>query len=97
MIGDIHGDMLIPGAAVTHRDLTIKGKWMYERENGKELINMVEVGVLRLGGKSVRKFGLEDCERALRPRRGCPAELCGYDCALRLCLSMSMHCVFGVH
>jgi threonine dehydrogenase-like Zn-dependent dehydrogenase len=70
LMGGIGGDIAIPHRAVMHRDLKLKGKWMYDKENVQDLIKMVEIGVLKLGGgeacgqKVVGKFGLEEWDKA---------------------------------
>lgn len=68
LMGGIQEDLAIPHVAVVHRNLQLRGKWMYEREDIRSLIRMVEVGVLKLGErggvKVVGKFGLEDWEQA---------------------------------
>lgn len=35
LMGGIYADVAIPHSEVMHRDLTLKGKWMYSRENVK--------------------------------------------------------------
>jgi threonine dehydrogenase-like Zn-dependent dehydrogenase len=69
LMGGVHNDVAIPHSAVMHRDLTIKGKWMYSRQNVWDLIKMIEIGVLRLdkgksSGKVFQKFELEDWSKA---------------------------------
>jgi len=68
LMGGIYGDVAIPHSAVMHRDLTLKGKWMYTRGNVRELIRMVEVGVLKLGeaagSRATAEFKLEEWEKA---------------------------------
>ena len=68
LMGGIKGDLAIPYGAVMHRDLKIRGKWMYDREDVSGLIKLVEVGVLKLGEKggqeSVTVFGLDEWEEA---------------------------------
>ena len=71
-------DVSLPYSKVMHADLTLKGKWMYERKDVPEVIRLVELGVLKLGGEQegsntgIRglgntcfgKFKLEQWERA---------------------------------
>jgi threonine dehydrogenase-like Zn-dependent dehydrogenase len=68
LMGGIKGDIAIPLSTLTHQNLTIKGKWMYERDDILKLIKMVETGVLKLGEKSgcqiVGKFPLEKWQEA---------------------------------
>ncbi|EED16364.1 conserved hypothetical protein [Talaromyces stipitatus ATCC 10500] len=74
LMGGIKGDVAIPLGYVMHGNMTIKGKWMYEREDVLKLIKMVESGRLRLdgGSSSVKRYGLEQWEEAFEVglRRG---------------------------
>lgn len=45
------GEIALPIAALTYKNLTIKGKWMYERGDILKMIQMVEAGILKLGAK----------------------------------------------
>ena len=67
-MGGIRDDVPIPHSVVMHRNLTLKGKWMFEREDIRGMIKMVENGVLKLGESAgvriVGKFGLEDWDEA---------------------------------
>jgi threonine dehydrogenase-like Zn-dependent dehydrogenase len=63
LMGGLKDDLGIPVRAVMSRDLTIKGKWMYERSDVRELIQMIELGILKLGGHKLEKFGLEEWEK----------------------------------
>lgn len=67
-MGGIRGDVAIPYGAVMHRDLKLKGKWMYPRDAVGELVKMVENGLLKIGKpagfKVVGKFSLEEWDEA---------------------------------
>ncbi len=67
-MGGIKDDVPIPHSAIVHRNLTLKGKWMFEREDLKSMIKMVEIGVLKLGEsaglRTVGKFKLEEWDKA---------------------------------
>ncbi len=67
-MGGIKDDVPIPHSAIMHRNLTLKGKWMFEREDLKSMIKMVEIGVLKLGEsaglRTVGKFKLEEWDTA---------------------------------
>ena len=67
-MGGIRDDVPIPHSVLMHSNLTLKGKWMFEREDIKSMIKMVENGVMKLGEsaglKIVGKFGLEDWDKA---------------------------------
>ncbi len=71
------GDVPLPIAALTAKNLTIKGKWMYERDDIWKIIQMVESGVLKLGKQvgytTVKKYKLEQWEEAF----SCAAQRAG--------------------
>ncbi|RFU24812.1 hypothetical protein B7463_g11522, partial [Scytalidium lignicola] len=68
LMGGQKGDISIPLSVVMHQNLTIKGKWMYERDDVLQLIKMVEAGALKLGSEAgcvtVGKFPLEKWQEA---------------------------------
>ncbi|KUJ13584.1 GroES-like protein [Mollisia scopiformis] len=61
-------DIPIPYVVAVMNNLTIRGQYMYEREDVFSLIKLVEAGVLKLGNsvghEVVAEFGLEDYEKA---------------------------------
>ena len=67
-MGGITDDVPIPHSVVMHRNLTLKGKWMFEREDIRRMIKMVENGVMKLGEsagvKIVGTFGLDEWDKA---------------------------------
>ncbi|KAF2113974.1 chaperonin 10-like protein [Lophiotrema nucula] len=68
MMGGVYADVPIPYAQCMHKDIKLKGKWMYSREQALSLIKMVEAGVLKVGGPggvSIKaEYGFEDWEKA---------------------------------
>ncbi|KAE8547720.1 hypothetical protein EYB25_009513 [Talaromyces marneffei] len=64
LMGGIKGDVSVPLGHVMHANMTIKGKWMYERDDILRLIKMAESGRLRVDGGSVKKYALEQWEEA---------------------------------
>jgi threonine dehydrogenase-like Zn-dependent dehydrogenase len=69
MMGGVQGDVELPYYQIMYKGLTLKGSWMYTRDQVKELINMIETGRLKVGSKAGMEvsgvFGLEDWEMAL--------------------------------
>jgi threonine dehydrogenase-like Zn-dependent dehydrogenase len=66
-MGGIYADIAIPHADFMHRDLQMKGKWMYSRRNVWDLIKMIERGVLKLDegeNTKIQKFGLNKWSQA---------------------------------
>jgi threonine dehydrogenase-like Zn-dependent dehydrogenase len=68
LMGGIHEDVPLPLSVIKLKNLQLKGRWMYTRDDVKELIKMVETGVLKLGesagARVVGKFALEDWDDA---------------------------------
>jgi threonine dehydrogenase-like Zn-dependent dehydrogenase len=62
-MGGLKGELAIPIKVVLQQDLMLKGKWVYSRQDVKDLIKMIEIGVLKVGGQKVEKFWLEDWEK----------------------------------
>ncbi|PTB66016.1 GroES-like protein [Trichoderma citrinoviride] len=74
LMGGIAGDVAIPYAAIMFNDLKLHGKFMYEREDARLLVKMVETGVLGLGGRigamCEGRFGLEEWSEAFDAAKG---------------------------
>ncbi|GFG17891.1 NAD(P)-binding protein [Aspergillus udagawae] len=49
LMGSGIGDVTVPVAVLMAKNLTIKGKWMFEPEDVRRMIQMVEAGILPLG------------------------------------------------
>ena len=64
LMGGLKGELNIPIRAILQKDLMLKGKWMYSRQDVKDLIKLIEIGVLKLGDRKAEKFALEDWEKA---------------------------------
>jgi len=69
IMGGIMGNVEIPYGLTMSKNITIKGKFMYEREQTERFIKMVEFGNLKLGKESgmqvLGPYGLDDVEQAL--------------------------------
>ncbi|KAI1102838.1 alcohol dehydrogenase GroES domain-containing protein [Jackrogersella minutella] len=69
LMGGIPGDIDLPYWHVSYKGLTIKGTFMNTTQQAKELIKLVERGVLKIGSRAgmevVGKFKLEDWDEAL--------------------------------
>jgi D-arabinose 1-dehydrogenase-like Zn-dependent alcohol dehydrogenase len=61
-MGGLKGDLSIPVRAILTRDIQLKGKLMYSRQDVKDLIRMVETGILKLGGRNIGRYSLNDWE-----------------------------------
>ncbi|TVY82010.1 L-threonine 3-dehydrogenase [Lachnellula suecica] len=69
-MGGLLDDLAIPLRSVVQKDLKLCGKWMYSRQNVKDLIGLVEFGALKLGGQKVDKFSLDDWEKGFDTAAG---------------------------
>ena len=68
-MGGLRDDVEIPIGNVMFGNLTLKGKWMYERSEVKALVRMVESGLLGLRG-TTRRFPLEEWDKAFTAAEG---------------------------
>ncbi|EXJ72922.1 uncharacterized protein A1O5_04071 [Cladophialophora psammophila CBS 110553] len=74
LMGGGNHDLVLPNGVLMHKDITVKGKWMYEPTDVKRLIALVETGLVQLhreaddvnplGARVVAKFKLEEWEEA---------------------------------
>lgn len=69
LMGGITGDISIPYFLVLSKNITIRGQFMYEREDVRNIIKLVETGLLKLGKgagiETIGQFPLEDWENGL--------------------------------
>ncbi|KAF9077208.1 hypothetical protein BDP27DRAFT_1311996 [Rhodocollybia butyracea] len=68
LMGGIKTDISFPYASFMHRNLSLKGTWMYTRYQMLSFVRLIESGLLPIGKGSglivERKFGLEDWKEA---------------------------------
>ncbi|ESX01752.1 hypothetical protein KL918_004719 [Ogataea parapolymorpha] len=62
--GFVFGTVAIPYALLVSKDLTIKGKIMYSRQEAKDFIKMVENGIFKVDHVQVKKFSIEKYSEA---------------------------------
>jgi threonine dehydrogenase-like Zn-dependent dehydrogenase len=69
LIGSTDSDIPIPYVVAMFKNLTIRGQLMYEREDVRGIIKLIEAGVLKLGKSAgqevIGKFPLEEWEKAM--------------------------------
>ncbi|KAH8671399.1 hypothetical protein BX600DRAFT_247909 [Xylariales sp. PMI_506] len=69
LMGGVSTDISIPYWLVMLNSIEIRGKWMYSRKELREVIKMVEIGVLKIGKAAGHElsgtFALEEWEKAL--------------------------------
>ncbi|KAH0426322.1 hypothetical protein CcaCcLH18_10387 [Colletotrichum camelliae] len=70
LMGGVAGDVGISHPGIMFRNITIKGQYMYTREQVGEVVRLVESGVVKLGEAAGHEkpvaFGLADWNMALR-------------------------------
>lgn len=68
LMGGIRDDIALPYTKIMHFNLSLRGKWMFEREDVARLIKMVETGILTTKAdtddRCVGTFGLEQWKEA---------------------------------
>ena len=69
LMGVIQGDIPISYQMAMSKSLTIRGQFMYERDDVRDIIKLAETGILKLGKSAgvdiVGEFPLEEWEKAL--------------------------------
>lgn len=68
LMGGVVGDVELPYGAIMHRNLVVRGQFMYGREEMRSLVKMIEGGILQVGKeagvKVARTFELGAWEEA---------------------------------
>lgn len=68
LMGGVATDISLPYWLIMLNSIEVKGRWMYSRKEIREVVKMVEMGVLKLGksaGHEVAgRFNMEDWEKA---------------------------------
>lgn len=76
LMGNIMKDIPIPYALALYRSLTIRGGYMYEKEDIRGMIKLVEAGLLKVGKNGghnlLGEFALKDWEKAVNLARDNP-------------------------
>ncbi|KAH8816726.1 chaperonin 10-like protein [Xylogone sp. PMI_703] len=69
LMGVLNNDIAIPYFVATIKNITIRGQYMYEKEDARGIIKLVESGVLKLGKEVghevVATYKFEEWEKAL--------------------------------
>lgn len=66
LMGGIKGGVALPLAHVMHANITINGKWTYERDDMLKLNKLVESRRSRVDGGSAKKYVLKQWRKPLR-------------------------------
>jgi D-arabinose 1-dehydrogenase-like Zn-dependent alcohol dehydrogenase len=76
LMGVIHKDIAVPYVVAVLKNLTIRGQYMYEREDARGIIKLAETGVLKLGKSGghelVAEYPLEEFDKALETAKNNP-------------------------
>ncbi|KAI1456593.1 alcohol dehydrogenase GroES domain-containing protein [Annulohypoxylon moriforme] len=68
LMGGVKGNVELPYSQITHKGITIKGTFMNTTQQAKDLIQLIERDVLKIGSRAgmtvAGKFGLEEWEKA---------------------------------
>lgn len=64
LMGGIREDVGVPYAWLMRNNIVLKGRYMYEKGDIRQLVGMVEKGVFDLRGGKVRGFGLGEWDEA---------------------------------
>ncbi|KAH8696735.1 alcohol dehydrogenase [Talaromyces proteolyticus] len=64
LMGGYKDDIPIPHSKIMHANIRLQGTWMCTRDDIKQLIKLIERGVLRLDNSQTKEFTLESWEEA---------------------------------
>ncbi len=59
------GDLALNYNWLMHNDITVRGKWMYERQAIARMVRMVRAGLIDLAQFDLTEFGLDDANAAV--------------------------------
>jgi alcohol dehydrogenase len=65
LMGGVRSDLPLNYNWLMHNDITLRGKWMYEREAIPRMIQMVRAGLIDLGQFDVTEFPLDGANDAV--------------------------------
>ncbi|KAB8339214.1 hypothetical protein FH972_022148 [Carpinus fangiana] len=66
LMGGVTGDVALPLVWIMFQNITLKGTYMYTREQRKKLVKMLEGGLMVFEKGSVKKFGLHEWDAAAK-------------------------------
>ncbi|KAJ7750472.1 alcohol dehydrogenase [Mycena maculata] len=64
LMGGVYGDVGLPLAWIMHNNITVRGTWMFTREQRERFVKMLEGGLLQLKDWEVKRFALEEWKEA---------------------------------
>ena len=64
LMGGMREDLALPHGRIMHFGITLSGQWMFSAEQLRELVRMVEVGIVELKRGTVESFKLEEWKEA---------------------------------
>jgi alcohol dehydrogenase len=65
LMGGLRSDLALNYNVLMHREITVRGAWMYPREAVPRMVGMVRAGLIDLGQFDLTEFGLDDANAAL--------------------------------
>jgi D-arabinose 1-dehydrogenase-like Zn-dependent alcohol dehydrogenase len=76
LMGGLTGSVTLPHMLLMINNITVRGKFMYERSQALQVIKMAEAGVLKLGSRVgyeiAQTFGLDNMDEALQEAEKLP-------------------------
>lgn len=65
LMGGVRSDLALNYNWLMHNDVTVRGKWMYERDAVIRMVGLIRSGLLDLGQFETTDFGLDDVNAAV--------------------------------
>lgn len=65
LMGGVRSDLALNYNWLMHNDVTVRGKWMYERDAVPRMVGLIRAGLLDLAQFELTEFGLDDVNDAV--------------------------------
>jgi alcohol dehydrogenase len=65
LMGGVRGELPLNYNWLMHNDVTLRGKWMYERDAVSRMVRMVRAGLIDLSKFELKEFALDDANAAI--------------------------------
>ena len=64
-MGGVRSDLALNYNMLMHKELTVRGAWMYPRDAIPRMVRMVRAGLIDLGQYELTEFALDDVNAAV--------------------------------
>jgi alcohol dehydrogenase len=65
LMGGVRSDLALNYNVLMHKEITLRGVWMYPRDAIPRMVQMVRAGLIDLNQFELTEFGLDDANEAV--------------------------------